>query len=173
MGWIGCVHFEKFNCNVFRYTRDQNGPRGRVSYKFYRPKSKLRKSMKHEFWVKWGGLGAFVLKKSTTSFFGPQVARTALGGGFRMTFVNRNQKCENAPNTSFGSNGVDWVRSFQKIQLQVVSFQKWPERPSGAGFVDRNRNSDNALNMSFGSNGVDWLRSFRKNQHEFFRFNHG
>jgi hypothetical protein len=36
---------------------------------------------------------------------------------------------------SFGSNGVDWVRSFQKIQLQVFSLHKWPEQPLGAGFA--------------------------------------
>jgi hypothetical protein len=35
---------------------------------------------------------------------------------------------------SFRSNGVDWVHSFKKIQLQVVSFQKWEKRPSAAGF---------------------------------------
>jgi hypothetical protein len=87
----------------------------------------VRKRTKHEFWVKWGGLAMFVLKNSTESCYIPEVARMALGGGFRMRFVNRNQKCENAPNMSFGSNGVDWVRSFQKIQLQVFSFQKWPE----------------------------------------------
>jgi hypothetical protein len=34
----------------------------------FRRKSKLRKRNKHEFWVKWGGLGAFVAKNSTASF---------------------------------------------------------------------------------------------------------
>jgi hypothetical protein len=32
---------------------------------------------------------------------------------------------------SFGSNGVDWVRSFAKIQLQDFLFQKSLERPPG------------------------------------------
>jgi hypothetical protein len=36
---------------------------------------------------------------------------------------------------SFGSSGVDLVRSFRKIQLQVFLRQKWPEWPLGAGFA--------------------------------------
>jgi len=82
----------------------------------------MRKHTKHEFWVKWGGLGAFVLKNSTASCFIPEVARKALGGVFRTSSVDRNRKCENAPNMSFGSNGVDWLCSFRKIQLGVVTF---------------------------------------------------
>jgi hypothetical protein len=68
------------NCKFFRSTSGQNDTHGRVWHEFCRPKPKLQKRIKHEFWVKWGGLGAFVSKKSTTSFFAPQVARTALRG---------------------------------------------------------------------------------------------
>jgi hypothetical protein len=75
----------------------------------------VRKWTKHEFWVKRGGLGAVVLKNSTASFFALDVARTALLGRFCTSFVN--QKPENTPNMSFGSNVVYWVRSFRKIQL--------------------------------------------------------
>jgi hypothetical protein len=66
------------------------GALGRFSHEFYPPKLKLRKHIKHEFSVKRGGLGAFVSKKSTASFFAPQVARTTLGGGFRTSFVDQN-----------------------------------------------------------------------------------
>jgi hypothetical protein len=95
----------------------------------------VRKHTKHEFRVKWGGLGAFVLKYSTPSFLAQEVARTALGGGFRTSFVDRNGKFDNAPNLSFGSNAVDWMRLLRKIQRHVFSLQKWPERSLGAGFA--------------------------------------
>jgi hypothetical protein len=61
-------------------------PSGRVSHEFCRPKPKLQKRTKHEFWVKRGGLGAFVSKKSTATCFVPEVAKKALGGGFRTSF---------------------------------------------------------------------------------------
>ena len=118
--WIGCVRFKKKSTiNFFapQVTRMTLG--GGFSHEFCRPKPKLRKRTKHEFWVKRGGLGEFVSKISTACFFAPQVARTALGGGFRTSFVDRNRNFENAPHMSFGSNGVDWVRSFVKNQLQV------------------------------------------------------
>jgi hypothetical protein len=69
-------------------------------------------------------LGAFVAKKSTASLFAPQVAGAALGRGFRTSFVYRNRNYENTPNKSFGSNGVDWERLFQKNHLQVFSLHK-------------------------------------------------
>jgi hypothetical protein len=73
--------------------------------------------------------------KNQQVFFAPQVARTALGRGFRTSFVDRNQNCENASNMSFGLNGLDWVHSFSKNQQQVFSLHKWPERPSRTGFA--------------------------------------
>jgi hypothetical protein len=111
------------------------------------------------------------------SFFASTVARTSLGGGFRIGFVDRNRNFENAPNISFGSNGVDWVRSFRKKSSRSF-FAPQVARTAIEGrfctsFVDRNRNFENAPNMSFGSNGVGWVCSFQKNQHEFFRFNRG
>jgi hypothetical protein len=111
IGWIGCVHFKKLNVKFFLYNRGQNGPRGRVLHEFCRPKPKLQKHTKHEFWVKQSGFGALFSKDSMSSFFASTVARTALGGGF-CTIVDRSRNCENAPNMSLGSNGVDCVRSF-------------------------------------------------------------
>src|SRR5919201_1892114 len=78
MGWIGCVHCEKFNYKFFRTKSVQSGPPGRFSHSF--------------------------------------------------SYRNRNFK--NALNMCFGSNGMDWVRPLRKIQLQVFSYQKCPERPS-------------------------------------------
>jgi hypothetical protein len=128
-GWIWCVHFEKLNASFFAPPWPEL-PSGAGLHEFCRPKPKLRKHTKHEFWVKRGGLGAFVSKKSTTSFFAPQVARTA-SGRVSHEFCRPKPKLEKAPNMSFGSNGVDWVRSFRKAQRQVFSLQPWPELPSG------------------------------------------
>jgi len=134
-GWIGCVRFEKINCNFFRSSCSHNGPPGRVSHLFWRPKPKLRKHTRHEFCVKRRGLGAFDWKKSTATCFAPDVARTALGVGFCTSFGDRNRNCENTPDMSFGSNGANWVRSIRKNQLQLFSLHKWPERPSGSSFA--------------------------------------
>jgi hypothetical protein len=92
------------------------------------------------------------------------MARTALGGGFYTSFVDRNQNNENAPNISFRSNGVDCVRSFQKTQRQVFFASTVArtalEGGSRTSFIDRNRNIKNTPNMSFISNEVGWVRSF-------------
>src|SRR5579859_3405759 len=131
--WVRSIG--KNQLQLFRSSCSQNGPRGRVLHEFWRPKPKLRKHTRHEFWVKRGGLGAFDWKKSTATFFAPDVARTALGVGFCTSFGDRNQNCENKPDMSFGSNGANWVRSIRKIQLQLFSLHKWPERPSRSGFA--------------------------------------
>src|SRR5579859_2518955 len=123
------------NCNFFRSSCSQNGPRGRVSHEFWRPKPKLRKHTRHEQWVKRGGLGAFDSKKSTVTFFAPHVARTAPEVGIGTSFGDRNRNCENTPDMSFGSNGVDWVRSIRKNKLQLFSLLMLQERPSGSGFT--------------------------------------
>src|SRR5579859_5267532 len=102
-------------------------------------------------------MGAFDSNKSTEFFFAAQVARTALEVTFRTSFGDRNRNCENTPDMSFGSNGVDCERSIRKNQMALgVGFR--------TSFGDRNRNCENPPDMSFGSNGVDWERSIRKNQ---------
>ncbi len=76
-----------------------------------------------------------IRKKSSATFFTPHVARTTLGVRFRTSFGDRNRYCENTPDTSFGSNEVDWVRSIRKNQLQLFSLLVYPEWPSGSGFA--------------------------------------
>jgi hypothetical protein len=51
---------------------------------------------KHEFWVQWSGTGAFAAKKGNATSFS-----------------------EMPKNMSFGSNGVDRVRSLRKIKTKV------------------------------------------------------
>ena len=77
---------------------------------------------KHEFRVQWGGLGAFVAKKSLRDF----VARTfALIAPVHTvlhrvscsyeTITDEPKHYETYQNMSLGSNRVDWVRLLQKI----------------------------------------------------------
>jgi hypothetical protein len=68
-GWIGCVRCGKINYKFFRSNQCQNGPTGQVSHEFCRPKPKLRKRTRHEFWVKWEDWVQSFRKKSTASFF--------------------------------------------------------------------------------------------------------
>jgi hypothetical protein len=94
--------FWKNQLLVFRSIGGRNGTRGRDLHEVCRPKPKLRKRTKHELRVEQGGFGAFILEKSIASFFASTMARTALVGGFRTSFVDRNQSFENTPNMSFG-----------------------------------------------------------------------
>ena len=58
---------------------------------FVLQKPKLRKRNKHEFWVKQGGLSAFVAENSTASFFVPKVAETDLPGEFRIVHPSKTE----------------------------------------------------------------------------------
>jgi hypothetical protein len=147
-----CNRFEKNQLQVFSLNRGQTIPRGQVSHEFCRAKTKQRKHTKHEFWVKRGGFGAFVSKSSTASFFASTVARTALGGGFGTSFVDRNLNYENTPNMSFGSNGWIGCVRFQKINYKLfrsTSGQNVPRGGFRTRFVDRNRNCENSTKHEF------------------------
>ena len=122
-------------------------------------------------------MGAFVSKKSIASFFASTMARTALAGGFRTSFVNRNQNFENTPNMSFGSNEVDWVRSFRENQLQVFLVHTWPERPVGAGFARglsiETKTAKTHQTRILGQTGWIGCVHFKKLNIKFFHFNGG
>ena len=77
---------------------------------------------KHEFGVQWGGSGAFVAKKLQCDF----IARTfAFIAPVQYLLQQVSRSYDTIPdatkfyemdwNISLGSNGVDWVRSLQKI----------------------------------------------------------
>ena len=81
------------------------------------------KAPKHEFRVQWGGLGAFVEKIPAwlrrTSFrinctCSPCFAWVSCG---YETIPNAPKHYATHQNMSLGSNGVDWVRSLQKIPM--------------------------------------------------------
>jgi hypothetical protein len=76
----------------------------------------------HEFRVLWGGLGAFVEKKSRRDFVARAFALTALvhrvfhqvSCGYEM-IPDAPKHYATHQNMSLGFNVVDWVRSLQKI----------------------------------------------------------
>ena len=81
-----------------------------------------RNAPKHQFWVQWGGSGAFVAKCSTWlrfTNFGTSSARFALNSYGNQTVPNAPKLYETHQNFSLGSNGVDRVLSFRKIPMQL------------------------------------------------------
>jgi hypothetical protein len=74
----------------------------------------------------------------------------------------RKPKPKNSRIMSFRSNGVDWVRSLRKIQLQDFLFQKWLERPSRASFAPLFRRKPKLRKRNKHESWVkrvDWVRS--------------
>jgi hypothetical protein len=78
--WVRLLR--KIQLQVFLFQKSLKRPSRASFATFYHRKPKLRKRNKHEFFVKRGGLGAFVAENSTASFFVPKVAKTALSGEF-------------------------------------------------------------------------------------------
>jgi hypothetical protein len=78
-----------------------------------------RNTPKHEFWVKWCGLGAFVVKNSDANLFSELVREWHQFGQFCIDFHAVPKRSERPQNMSFGSNGVDWVCSWRKLPTQL------------------------------------------------------
>ena len=82
----------------------------------------IMKRTKHEFRVQWGGLGAFVAKKSLRDFVARTFAIIApvhtvlhrVSCSYE-TITDEPKHYETYQNMSLGSNRVDWVRLLQKI----------------------------------------------------------
>ena len=76
-------------------------------------------------------------------------------------------------NMSLGSNGVDWVRSFEKFRCDFMAQTCAliaPVQPvlhqvlcSDETLTNAPKHYETHKNMSLGSNGVDRVRSLRKN----------
>src|SRR5919201_1741583 len=77
-----------------------------------------------------GWIGWVCCEKFNRKFFRTKSVQSVPPGGFSHSFSYRNQNSKNTLNMSFVSNTMDWVRPLRKIQLQVFSYQKCPERPS-------------------------------------------
>ena len=65
MGWIGCVHCEKFRCDFVARTLALIAPVQPVLHRASCSNETIQNAPKHhvdEFRVQWGGSGAFVTK---------------------------------------------------------------------------------------------------------------
>ena len=89
---VDWVHsLRKIQHQVFLFKKSLKRP-SRASFATFVPsKTELRKRNKHEFWVKRGGLGAFIAKNSYASFFVPKVAKTDLPGEFSTVLLSKTE----------------------------------------------------------------------------------
>src|SRR5579859_3197193 len=164
---------QKINWNFFRSTSGQNGPQGRVSHEF----GDRNRNCENTPDMSFGSNGVDLVRsiqKINWNFFRSTSGQNGPQGRVSHEFGDRNRNCENAPDLSFGSNGVDLVRSIRKINWNFFCSTSG-QNGLGVGFRtsfgDRNRNWENTPDMSFGSNRADWVRSIRKNQLQFFSIN--
>jgi hypothetical protein len=74
----------------------------------------------HEFWVKCSGSGALVMKNSNSTLFSELMHLWRQFGQICFDFRAVTKRSETPQNMSFGSNGVDRVRSLQKFQCNFV-----------------------------------------------------
>jgi hypothetical protein len=132
---IGCVRFEKFNCNFYFAPVRTRVARAAIGGKFSHPKQKLRKRTKHEFWVKWC-LGCVRFEKFNCNFYftlvRTRVARMALGG----KFSHPKQKLRKLRKRTKHEFWVKWSQlgAFvpKNSTATFISLQfalEWPERP--------------------------------------------
>ena len=122
MGWIGCVHCEKFRRDFVARTIAPVRPVFAPSFVWQPNGPKcikiVRNAPKHEFRVQWGGSRALVAKNSDTTSWCELCTSSA---HFAPSFVNQpnGPKCTKIirthQNMSLGSNGVDRVPWLQKI----------------------------------------------------------
>src|SRR6185436_2761744 len=77
----------------------------------------LRNKTKHEFWVQWGGSGAFIATNSDTTSWHELLHQLHHFSSFCTEFHAVTKMVPNAPKhyethqmMSLGSNGVDWLR---------------------------------------------------------------
>src|SRR5919109_294663 len=81
-----------------------------------------------------GWIGCFHCEKFNSKFFSSQKWTEWPSWPIFATFSCRNRNSENTLNMSVGSKGMDWVRPFQKIQLQVLFVPKVDRRALMADF---------------------------------------
>jgi hypothetical protein len=159
-GWIGCVRCGKFNCEFFVPKVAKTVLPGEFA-PFVPSKTETPKTQQHEFWVKRGGLGAFVAENSTAEFFVPKVAKTALQGEFATVF-RRKPKLRKRNKHEFwvkrGGLGA-FVAENSTARFFVPKVAKTALRASLAQLFRRKPKLENATNMSLGQTG--WIGCVR------------
>jgi hypothetical protein len=108
-----------FFCSKSRY----NGPPARVS-RVLPSKTETSKTEQTCVLGQKGWIGCARCGKFKYKFFCSKSRYNGPPGRVLRSCTIENRNSENATNMSFGSNGVDWVCSLRKIQLQVFFVQK-------------------------------------------------
>ena len=135
-------------------------------------------AMKHEFWVQWGGLGAFIAKNSDTTSWHELLHHF---GQFCTEFCTATKRSQMHPkvyethqNVSLEATGVDRVRSLRKIPTRLrgmnfctrldhfaLSVVTWPNSPKCTQIVR------NAPKHKFSVQWVDRMVCCEKFRHDF------
>ena len=129
MGWIGCVRWEKFQCDLIAQTCPLIAP---VLHQVSCSNETLsnapkhyENARKHEFRVQWGGSHAFIAKKSRCEFVARTFALIAPVQPISHRVSCSNETIQNAPKhykthqfMSLASNGVDRVCSLRKTLMR-------------------------------------------------------
>jgi hypothetical protein len=95
----------------------------------------VRNATKHEFRVKWSGSSAFVAKNSDATLFSELVREWNQFGQFCIVFRAVMKRSEIPQNKSFGSSGVDRVRSLRKIMTGLCLANLCVNGTSSASFA--------------------------------------
>jgi hypothetical protein len=95
----------------------------------------VRNAPKHEFWVQFSGSDAFVAKNTDATLFRELVRQWRQFGQFCIDFRAVTKWSEMPQNMCFGSNGVDQVRSLQKILMQLRLVKLYVNGASSATFA--------------------------------------
>ena len=136
----------------------------------------LCNTLKHEFMVQWDASSAFVAKNYNVTSWHEKLIAPVHPVLHQVcsyeTIPNAPKHYETHENMSLGSNGVNQVCSFRKIQCDFVARNfvliepvqhvlkqvscSYGTTPNAPKYYEMHRN------ISLGSNGVDWVHSLRK-----------
>jgi hypothetical protein len=95
----------------------------------------VRNAAKHEFCVQWSGSGAFVAKNFDANWYSKLVCYYNQFGQFCIDFHAIMKWSETSQNMSFGSNGLDRVRSLRKIRTRLHLANFYVNGTSSASFA--------------------------------------
>jgi hypothetical protein len=135
MEWIRCVRCEKFRRNFVQRTCALMAPVRSVLHRLLCGNKTIKNIPKHEFWLQWSGLGALVVKNSNTSSFSELMRLWRHFGQFCIDFHVVTKQFETCQNMSFGSNGVDRVRSLRKYPMKLRLVNLCVNGASSASFA--------------------------------------
>jgi len=142
MGWIGCIHCEKFQCDFMAQTCALIAPVQPILHRVPCSIETLPNAPKHEFRVQFCGLGVFVAKKIQGDFMAQTCALIVPVQPILHQVSCSNETLPNAPkhfethkNRSLGSDWVDRVRSLRKIPTRLQATNLCLNSTISADFV--------------------------------------